>query len=31
MLKGAAGEMIRAYKQQKREIPAGGGLLEASR
>ena len=28
MLKDALGEMILAYKQQKREIPAGGGLLE---
>jgi len=28
MLKDALGEMILAYKQQKREIPQGGGLLE---
>jgi predicted RNase H-like HicB family nuclease len=28
MLKDAVGEMILVYKQQKREIPAGGGLLE---
>lgn len=28
MLKDALGEMIQVYKQQKREIPAGGGLLE---
>ena len=28
MLKDALEEMILAYKQQKREIPAGGGLLE---
>lgn len=28
MLKDAVAEMILAYKQQKREIPAGGGLLE---
>jgi len=28
MLKDALAEMISAYKEQKREIPAGGGLLE---
>ena len=28
MLKDALGEMILAYRQQKREIPQGGGLLE---
>jgi predicted RNase H-like HicB family nuclease len=28
MLKDAVGEMILAYKQQGREIPPGGGLLE---
>ena len=28
MLKDALGEMIMVYKQQKREIPVGGGLLE---
>jgi len=28
MLKDALGEMILAYKQQKREIPQGGCLLE---
>lgn len=28
MLKDALHEMILAYKQQGREIPAGGGLLE---
>ena len=28
LLKDAVAEMIMSYKQQKREIPAGGGLLE---
>jgi predicted RNase H-like HicB family nuclease len=28
LLKDAAGEMMLAYKQQGREIPVGGGLLE---
>jgi len=28
MLRDALGEMILAYKQQNREIPEGGGLLE---
>ncbi|RJO60999.1 MAG: type II toxin-antitoxin system HicB family antitoxin [Dehalococcoidia bacterium] len=28
LLKDAVGEMIMAYKQQGREIPLGGGLLE---
>ena len=28
LLKDAVGEMIPAYKQQGREIPLGGGLLE---
>ena len=28
MLRDALSEMILAYKQQKREIPQGGGLLE---
>ena len=28
MLKDALSEMIHAYKQQGREIPLGGGLLE---
>ena len=28
LLKDAVGEMILAYKQQGREIPLGGGLLE---
>jgi len=28
LLKDAVTEMIQAYKQQGREIPAGGGLLE---
>jgi predicted RNase H-like HicB family nuclease len=28
LLKDAVGEMILAYKQQGREIPIGGGLLE---
>jgi hypothetical protein len=28
MLQGALHEMILAYRQQKKEIPVGGGLLE---
>jgi predicted RNase H-like HicB family nuclease len=28
MLKDALNEMLLAYKQQKKEIPAGGGLIE---
>ena len=28
MLRDALGEMVLAYKRQKREIPPGGGLLE---
>jgi predicted RNase H-like HicB family nuclease len=28
MLKDALGEMILAYRQQGKEIPAGGGLIE---
>ena len=28
LLKDAVGEMIAAYKQQGKEIPLGGGLLE---
>ncbi|MFH1454006.1 MAG: type II toxin-antitoxin system HicB family antitoxin [Armatimonadota bacterium] len=28
MLKDALGEMLKAYKKQKKEIPLGGALLE---